>query len=144
MEQQADQTLNDYRVWSDGHERSLYDEVCKRVVRPRDLEWLREDVSALRVKETSLEGELAQAGKQRSTAEDELKQARGVRELATRVREKFVQLVGAEADELRLEAERKEDVETEDSYAGRREHEQEHEHEQEQEQEQEDWEGARP
>ena len=131
VEQKADRTLNDYRIWSDSHERELYAEVCRRVVRPRELEWLREDVSALRVKETTLECELTQAGKQRGAAEDELKTARNLHELATRAREKFVQLVGAEAEEIRLEAERKEDVETEDGYAARREREQ----------EDEDWEG---
>ncbi|THF57267.1 type III secretion system stalk subunit SctO [Pseudothauera rhizosphaerae] len=123
QEETARGSLVEYRHWSVEQERGMYAAVCRRVVRARDLEWLREDVLMLRVKERDLEDVLHQREKQRDEADHRLQDAREVHRLASRVKEKFIQLVEVQSEEIRLESERKEDVEMEDLYAVRKERE---------------------
>jgi type III secretion protein O len=111
---QAQDQLVKYQHWSVQHERDMYGAVYGRLVRPRDLEYLREDVVMLRVKERALNEALTKVEGERTQADGAVRESRQVHERATRTREKFVQLVEAESDEIRIEAERKEDVEMED------------------------------
>jgi hypothetical protein len=117
---EARDTLTRYQDWSAEHEQGLYGAVYGRFVRPRDLEYLREDVVILRLKERSLTESLAAIDTERTQADSTVREARGVHEQATRTREKFVRLVEAQSEEIRLEDERKEDVEMEDLYSTRR------------------------
>jgi type III secretion protein O len=114
QEQQAHDALTDYRDWSDRHERQLYDEICRRPVQPRELEWLREDVNALRTKEGELDKLVQQAGQHRGEAETALESLHRVHAEATRVRDKFQQLADADADAERVETERREEAEAEE------------------------------
>jgi len=118
--EQAKASLIEYRSWSCEREREMYAEVCRRIVRLRDLEYLKEDVVGLHIKERSLEEQLATAKVKEEQADKALAEARQNHRTASRAREKFVQLVSVQAEEIRLEGERKEDVETEDLYAIRR------------------------
>jgi hypothetical protein len=114
---EAREALHGYQRWSNEQERSLYDALYGQLVRLRDLERLREDVVMLRMKERALNEGLAKTEAERVQADTATREARAVHELATRTREKFIQLVHAQAEEIRLEDERKEDAEVEDLYA---------------------------
>ncbi len=118
--QQAQQSLEDFQRWSAEHESGLYGAMYGRLVRPRDLEHVREDVVMLRVQERSLSESLTKVNTECTQAETAVRESRGVHELAMRSREKFVQLVRVEAEEFALESERKEDLELEDLYTIRR------------------------
>jgi hypothetical protein len=120
LEQAAGESLNDYRAWAEGHERERYEELCKRVVQPREIEWLRQDVAGLRHKETELEGLLAKAAERRGEAEQALARSREAHAQALRACEKFTRLAEVQAESERREAERLEDVEAEDLQGTRR------------------------
>ena len=121
MASQAVASLADYRDWSARHELELFANVRGRAVRPRDLERLREDVGALRVREGELEDLRQRAARHRDEADAALGQARDAHRTALKAREKFERLAAASAEEGRLEDERREDVETEDRGTIRRE-----------------------
>lgn len=110
----ASAALDDYRDWSATHERERYAAVCRRVVRPRELEWLREDIAALKVRE----GELVQlhhkAEEGAAAARGQLASSREVHRAASRACEKFANLLEADGEAARRESERVEDLETED------------------------------
>jgi type III secretion protein O len=114
LERSAGDALEDYRAWAERHERELYAELCRRVVQPREIEWLKQDVAGLKTKESELEGLLAKAGERRGQAEQALARAREAHAQALRAREKFTRLLEAQAQAARLESERLEDVEAED------------------------------
>ncbi len=118
--QEAQKSLVDFQHWSAEHELGLYGAMFGRLVRLRDLEHVREDVVILRVKERTLSESLVKIDAERATADTAVRDSRTVHEQATRTREKFVQLVQVEVEDLRLESERKEDSELEDLYAIRR------------------------
>ena len=128
MADQAGASLADYRDWSARHELDLFANVRGRSVRPRDLERLREDVGALRVREGELEDLRVRAARHRDEAETALGQARDAHRTALKAREKFERLAAASAEEGRIEDERREDVETEDRGTNRREADAEAEH----------------
>lgn len=112
--------LQDYRAWSLNHERTLYAELCKKLVKPRDVEWLREDVLLLRGKERELDAAVATADGTRVKAEDGVRLARATHATATRNREKFDEVAKGIAAEATLEAAKREESELEDLYAIRR------------------------
>ncbi len=120
---EARDALTKYQRWSMEHELSLYGAMYGRAVRPRDLEYLREDVVMLRVEERELHGSLTKVEKERQQADTEVRAARAAHEQASRTREKFVQLIEVQSEEIRVESERKEDVEMDDLFSGRRERE---------------------
>jgi|GEM_PF-2522698 len=109
--------LTEYQKWSQEHESGLFGAMYGQRVRVRDLERVREDVLILRLKERSLAEQLAKVEDERQQADVAVSSARGAHEQATRNREKFVQLVAAQAEEIRLEGERKEDLELEETHA---------------------------
>ena len=117
---EARETLVSYRRWSAEHELGLYGAIYGSRVRVRDLEYLREDVVILRLRERTLDESLAKVETERVQADSAVRESRAVHERATRTREKFVQLVNVQSEEIRLETERKEEVELEDLYAIRR------------------------
>ncbi len=118
--QEAEKSLEEFRRWSAEHELGLYGAMYRQLVRLRDLEHLREDVVILRVKERGLSESLEKIEAEREKADTAVHDSRKAHEQATRTREKFIQLVQVEVEELRLESERKEDSELEDLYAIRR------------------------
>lgn len=117
---EARTALVEYRRWSAEHEVGLYGALYGQLVRLRQLEHLREDVVILRMREHSLAESLTKVEGERTQADGAVREARTAHEQATRIREKFVQLVEAQSEEIRLEDERREDLELEDLYAIRR------------------------
>ena len=116
----ARETLTGYRRWSVEQELGLYGALYRRLVRIRELEHLREDVMVLRLKERTLQESLEKVETEHTQAEAAVRGSRVVHEQASRTRAKFVQLVGVQSEEIRLESERREEVELEDLYAIRR------------------------
>lgn len=116
----AQDALVSYQKWSENHEKDMYGAVYGRVVRPRDLENLRLDVVALRIKERALNETLTKVETERTQADVVVRDSRAAHERATRSRTKFVQLVDAQSEEFRIEAERQEDAELEDLHSTRR------------------------
>jgi type III secretion protein O len=112
--------LADYRTWSVNHERSLYADLCTKVVKAREIEWLREDVLLLRGKERELDAAIANADGATQKAEGAVKTARQGHVDATRNREKFSEVARIMAVENALEAARREETDLEDLYAIRR------------------------
>jgi type III secretion protein O len=119
----AREALADYRQWSVAEETNWYGRICRQVVRVGQIHQLLEDVAALRTKERELDATLEDSEQARQHSETELLAARDGHRQASRAREKFVRLAEAQSEELRLESERKEDAETEDLYALRKERE---------------------
>jgi type III secretion protein O len=128
MAEQADAALADYRDWSARHEQSLYADVCSRAVRPRELEYLREDVAVLRVREAELDDLRLRAQRRREESEAALGSVREAHRQAVKAREKFERLADLQAEEHRVDAERAEDAEAEDRAPVRREFGEEAEH----------------
>ncbi len=124
----ARDTLTGYQRWSVERELGLYGALYGRLVRARDLEHLREDVVVLRSKERTLKESLEKVEVEHGQAEVAARESRAVHEQASRTREKFVQLVSVQSEEIRLETERREDIELEELYVIRR--------------DREDWEGG--
>jgi hypothetical protein len=118
--EQARDALTSYQRWSVEQELCLYGALYGHTVRLRDLNYLREDVVILRQKERALGESLAEVETERTQADTAVRDSRVVHDQATRAREKFVQLVKQQSEEIRLESERKEDIELEDLYTIRR------------------------
>jgi type III secretion protein O len=119
--EESQEALDHYRRWSVEHERELYGALYGHTVRPKVLENLRDDVVMLRVKERSLMDEAKRLDADVGQADAAFRDSRAAHQQASRVREKFVQLVLAQSEELRVEAERKEDGELEELYGAPRE-----------------------
>ncbi len=116
----AREALASYQHWSADHELSLYGALYGRAVRLRQLEYLREDIGMLRLKERELDESLKSVETERQQADTEVREARGAHEQASRTRQKFVHLVETQSEEIKLETERKEDLEMEDLFTARR------------------------
>jgi len=119
-EQEAQEALVSYQRWSAHHEKNLYGALYGQIVRPRVLETLRDDVVMLRVKERALTETARKIETEISNADAAVRDSRTAHQQASRVREKFVQLVLAQSETLRVEAERKEDSELEELYVVRK------------------------
>jgi type III secretion protein O len=116
----ARQALVDYRAWSLQRERDMYADICLKVVKSREIEWLREDVLLLRGRERALDQEIVDADSATKSAEVAARTARDLHGIAKRNREKFDELAAGIAAELAAESVRKEETEMEDLYALRR------------------------
>lgn len=53
--EELEHKLEDFRQWADNHERSLFDDLCSRLVKLREIEELRHAVAELRNRERNLE-----------------------------------------------------------------------------------------
>lgn len=115
--QQALRRFIDYAV---AHERSLYDDLCRRVVKLRDIEDVQLAVVDLRGKERRHEESVAQADADRQTQAERLEADKHAHSEASRMKQKFVELAQAFSEERLREIERKEDAELEEAAETRR------------------------
>ena len=106
--------LEEYRRFALGHERELYDDLRRRVVRLRDIEDVQQEVVVLRNGERSHEALLEQAERTKDLEQKHLDEARETHREATRMKQKFVELVDVYSEEELKELERKEDAELEE------------------------------
>jgi type III secretion protein O len=116
----AQDALDRFRVFAVTHERSLYDDLCARVVKLRDIEDVQVEVAGLRGKEVQHEELVRQAEADRVKQAQQLDADRKAHQDATRMKEKFVELAQVFADERLKEIERKEDAELEEAAETRR------------------------
>lgn len=96
-------------------EQQLYQDLCARVVRLRDIEDVQQSVAALRQREQRQQEALEAAQQALKAAQQQLEQARRVHQEAARQTSKFVDLSRSFAALDALESERREDLEMEEA-----------------------------
>jgi len=116
----ADQTLVQFQGFALRHERALYDDLCSRIVRLRDIEDVQFAVVDLRGQERQHETALHQAEEDRAREASRLEDDKRLHADALRTKEKFIELAQVYADEQSKEFERKEDAELEEVAETRR------------------------
>lgn len=108
------QVLSEFREYALVHERDLYGELCRRIVRLRDIEDVQQEVVSLRSGERTREKKLEDAERALVAEQNKLESTREEHKQATRMKQKFVELVQVYSDEELKEFERKEDAEMEE------------------------------
>ncbi len=105
------------RLLADGvlAEQRLYEDLCSRLVRLRDIDNVHQSVAALRQREQQQQDALEAARQALDTAQQALDQARQVHKEAARQTSKFVDLASSFAALDALESERREDLEMEEA-----------------------------
>jgi type III secretion protein O len=117
----AEMRLNEFREYALKHERELYADLCRRIVRLRDLENAQMEVVDLRGRERSHEDTLLQSEQAHNAEQKRLEDAKHIHHEASRMKQKFVELAQIYSDEHLKELERKEDAEMEEVAELRRE-----------------------
>lgn len=110
----TEQALLSFQQYARQQERSLYADLCTRVVKLSVIEAVQLDVVVLRDREQSHKRAVEKAELEKQTQEQRLANLRLVHKDATKAKEKFVELVQVYADEKSKEFERKEDAELEE------------------------------
>jgi type III secretion protein O len=116
----AEKALEDFKQWAVAQERSLYDQLCRQVVKLRAIEEVQLEVAGMRGKETQHEDQVRDAEAQRVKQAEQLEADRRTLQDATRMKEKFVELARINTEEHLKELERKEDAELEEAAETRR------------------------
>jgi len=114
-EDAARATLTEFEAFAARREASVYKDLCSRVVMLRDIEDAQIIIADLRKQKEERELEVATAGQKREQESGVLIEVQGVHKAAARMKQKFVELSLAESVEVAREAERKEDLELEES-----------------------------
>lgn len=96
-------------------EQGLYEDLCSRIVRLKDIEDVQHAVAALRLREQEQEDALAAAQHQQQAAQERLDAARQTHKDAARQTSKFIDLASTFASLDALESERREDLEMEEA-----------------------------
>ena len=109
-----EQALHVYRDYALKQERDIYAALCRRLVRLRDIEDVHQQVAALRSTERAHEQALHDAEQTLATERQRLDTAREEHAQASRMKQKFVELVNVYSEEAQKEFERKEDAELEE------------------------------
>ena len=115
-----EEELAAYVAWKQAENARLFEEVCKKSVSRSELEGYRERTGMLRQRHLQLQQELRAAGREFEAAESRLEEARRRRLFAHREVAKFKEFKRVLASERLVEAERREEAETEDIVSGRR------------------------
>lgn len=96
-------------------ENQLYEDLCSRLVRLRDIENVQQSVAALRLREQQQQDALEAAQQELDAAQQALDQARLAHKEAARQTSKFIDLASSFAVLDALESERREDLEMEEA-----------------------------
>jgi type III secretion protein O len=119
----AEEALERFKLHAIAHEKAMYDALCARVVRLREIEDVQLEVAGLRSGELQHEEFVREAETRRVQQSAQLDADREALRVANRMKEKFVELAQVHADEHLKELERKEDAEMEEAAEVRRERE---------------------
>lgn len=111
----AQHALEAWRMEAVERELALYADLCRRIVKLREIEEVQVEVSGFRQVEYSREDAVAQAEQRMQAAREEMTLAAKRLLEASRMREKFVDLADDYAQSIRLEEERKEELELEEA-----------------------------
>jgi len=106
--------LSEFRKYALGHERYLYGDLCRRIVRLHDIEDVQQEVVSLRSAERTREKMLEDAERELVAEQNRLESTREEHKQAMRMKQKFVELVQVYSDEEQRDFERKEDAELEE------------------------------
>jgi len=112
--EQAQAALKDFRDWAQRRERELFDDLCSRTVRLREIQNVHEAVGEMRTQENHHIQEQDKAQEHRDEEQVELEACKQVHADASRMKEKFVELARDHAEVVGREIERKEDAEMEE------------------------------
>ncbi len=96
-------------------EQQLFQDLCARIVRLRDIEEVQQAVVALRQREREQKNALESAQRQQQAAQEHLDQARQIHQEAARQTSKFIDLASRFATLDALASERREDLEMEEA-----------------------------
>lgn len=113
--------LADYQRYALAHEHALYDDLCHRLVRLRDIESVQQEVVVLRTGERHREAALEASEQLRQREKLRLEEVRDQHRQASRIKEKFVEVVQIYSGEAFKAFERQEDREMEEVAELRRE-----------------------
>ena len=106
--------LEEFRIWSVRKEDEMFDDICRRIVKLREIEALRNRISELRNEERNLEQGVIDAEEGQRRASAELDAAVNLLREAGRQKNKFMELARVFSEEARLELERAEEAELEE------------------------------
>lgn len=112
---QAEEALEQYRGEARRREDGMYDDLCSRVVRVREIDDVLQQVAGLKEGERRRDAAREDALKKESEAQEALDGARRAHQHALRQCDKFVDLAGMYQAEARKEQENKEDAEVEEA-----------------------------
>lgn len=110
----ADEALEDYRVWATRREAAVYQELCSKVVRLREIEEARETVAELRQQELQHIATLDKARECERSESEHLTAVHREYQGAARMTQKFSELVRLQDAEALSEDERLADLEMEE------------------------------
>lgn len=96
-------------------EQQLYQDLCARIVRLKDIQEVQQTVAALRQREQTQQEALEAAQRQQQAAQELLDQARQTHKDAARQTSKFIDLASSFAALDALDSERREDLEMEEA-----------------------------
>ena len=122
-QQQAQLSLDEYVAYATQQEQEWFEGLYARLVKPRDITAVHQDVAILRAEERAHEEDLTQATSTHDRARDHMHQSTVQLREASMARQKFVELARAHHLLIAQEAERKEELELEEVASIRRERE---------------------
>ena len=113
-QQKADDDLQVFRIQAQQEEIRWYEQLCSRVVKPREILSVHEDVAALRAEEANLAVTLEQALADHETAQQHYAMAADQHRMATAAKNKFMEVAQTLQAEEARERERIEELELEE------------------------------
>lgn len=113
-QERALRELDDYRDWATQRERELYEDLCRKTVRLREIEDVQLSVGEMRGQEREYVQVQERAAQEQQEQEEELETCKTAHAQASRMKEKFVELARNYAEEEVRALERKEDAEMEE------------------------------
>jgi type III secretion protein O len=113
-EADAQRRMEEFALFAERREREMYAELCTRLIKLRELEDVQMGVLELRSGERRRAEELEEARKALERAVAALESAREIHRLASRMKEKFLEMAGSYDEERQRELQRIEDMEMEE------------------------------
>ena len=115
----ARRALDDHLKACEAKEKSMYKELCSRLVLVKDIDEVTLDVKLMQEASTELEKKIEKAKEDRAQAAEAVEVSRQVHRDAVRMREKFTELVKTVDEERDAELLRLEDLELEEAAGSR-------------------------
>jgi type III secretion protein O len=113
-QEKADDDLQVFRIYAEQEEIRWYEQLCSRVVKPREILSVQEDVAGLRAKEANLAVTLEQAFADHEIAKQHYATAADQHRMATAAKNKFIEVAQSLQAEEARERERIEELELEE------------------------------
>lgn len=111
----AKKVLRDYREESRQREKTLFADLCKRIVLLKDIQDVQVDIQLMKERIEALVQELEQAKERLEEAAEHERAAREEHKFAVRMREKFSEMLRTVNEERDFELSRREELEVEEA-----------------------------